>query len=510
MSVAAQAPLPGLADLRRVLWSPAAVLLVGLAVLGVAFTTEATAAWQIWSESTAYSHCFFVLPIALYLLWERRADIIATRVEAMPWVGLLALPTGVAWLVAERLGIMEGRQLMAVSMVELLFLAVLGWRMCWAMSGGLLYLYFLVPFGAFLSPILQDWTAVFSGIGLTVLGIPHYMDGYLIEIPEGRFYVAEACAGFRFLIASIAFGVLYAQLMYRDYGRRAGFMLASIIVPIIANWFRALGIVVLGHVIGSAEAAAADHIIYGWIFFSAVTLVLTVAGLPFRQDLAPPPPPSGAVAPAPRSLVPAAVLVVLLAAIAPGIAAGFNAAASAPLVAPAFAWNTPLGCRAEPARPGPVPGSESVRFACPQGRLTATAQVFSPRTTWAAIGVARLGATGEIGAEDISTGSIETGPGLPEWRYTLATGKPDGSTLAATLLWTEAGPARGGLAGRIRLARTSIIGGDHPPVLLSVTFNTPRAKLFVAEEGQHKLFLTTFLRVQTGLEKEMARLSRVR
>lgn len=510
MSVTAQAPLPGFADLRRVLWSPAAVLLAGLVVLGVAFTTEATAAWQIWNESTAYSHCFFVLPIALYLLWERRADIIATHVEAMPWVGLLALPVGVAWLVAERLGIMEGRQLMAVSMVELLFLAVLGWRMCWAMSGGLLYLYFLVPFGAFLSPILQDWTAVFSGIGLVVLGIPHYMDGYLIEIPEGRFYVAEACAGFRFLIASIAFGVLYAQLMYRDYGRRAAFIVASIIVPIIANWFRALGIVVLGHVLGSAEAAAADHIIYGWIFFSAVTLLLTVAGLPFRQDGARPPPPSGAVAPPPMSLVPAAVLVVLLAVIAPAIAAGFNAAANVALAPPAFAWNTPLGCRAEPARPGVQPGSESVRFTCPQGSLTASAQVFSPRTTWAAIGVARLRATGEIGAEDISTGSIETGSGLPEWRYTLATGKPDGSSLAATLLWTEAGPARGGLAGRIRLARASIMGGDHPPVLLSVTFSTPRAKLFVAEESQHKLFLTTFLQVQTGLEKEMARLSRAR
>ena len=36
MSVTAQAPLPGLADLRRVLWSPAAVLLAGLAGLGVA------------------------------------------------------------------------------------------------------------------------------------------------------------------------------------------------------------------------------------------------------------------------------------------------------------------------------------------------------------------------------------------------------------------------------------------------------------------------------------------
>src|SRR5581483_9036774 len=93
-----------------------------------------------------------------------------------------------------------------------------------------------------------------------------------------------ACAGLRFLIASIAFGTLYSCLIYRSFTRRALFMLASVIIPIIANGFRALGIVVLGHVLGSAQAAAADHILYGWLFFSIVILLLIMAGLPFRED----------------------------------------------------------------------------------------------------------------------------------------------------------------------------------------------------------------------------------
>jgi hypothetical protein len=53
---------------------------------------------------------------------------------------------------------MEGRQLAAMSMVEVLFLAMLGRRLWRAMSGPLLYLYFLVPFGDFLTPRLQDIT----------------------------------------------------------------------------------------------------------------------------------------------------------------------------------------------------------------------------------------------------------------------------------------------------------------------------------------------------------------
>ena len=136
---------------------------------------------------------------------------------------------------------MEGRQLIAMGFVQALFLGVLGRRLCRAMAAPLLYLFFLVPFGAFLTPVLQTFTSHFIARGLDLLGIPNYSDANIIEIPEGTFYVAEACAGLRFLIASIAFGVLYALLIYRSPGRRIAFIAVSLVVPVIANGFRALG-----------------------------------------------------------------------------------------------------------------------------------------------------------------------------------------------------------------------------------------------------------------------------
>ncbi len=266
-------------------WRRAALPIgVGLLVLGAVFNAEISAAIGTWIESTAYNHCFLVIPIAAFLIWDRRFDL--RGVAARPWkpAFLLGVPVALVWLLAERLGIMEGRQLAAVSFVELLFLAVLGKRLWWAMAGPLLYLYFLVPFGEFLTPRLQDITTWFIQHGLETLRVPAYIDGYVIEIPQGSFYVAEACAGLRFLIASIAFGCLYALMMYRSPVRRTIFIIVSIIVPIIANGFRAIGIVYLGYLLNSAQAAAADHIIYGWLFFSFVILVLIVLGLPFRQD----------------------------------------------------------------------------------------------------------------------------------------------------------------------------------------------------------------------------------
>jgi hypothetical protein len=130
-------------------------------LLGILFHAEVIAAVGVWIDSTAYNHCFLIIPIVIFLIWDRRSTLAGLAAEPLPLAALLAIPLGIAWLAAERLGIMEGRQLVAVSMVEVLFLAMLGRRLWLALLGPLLYLYFLVPFGEFLTPKLQDITTWF-------------------------------------------------------------------------------------------------------------------------------------------------------------------------------------------------------------------------------------------------------------------------------------------------------------------------------------------------------------
>jgi hypothetical protein len=60
------------------------------------------------------------------------------------------------------------------------------------------------------------------------LHIPVFSDGYMIEIPEGPFEIAEACAGLRFLIASSVFGCFFAVVMHRSFLRRILFIIMSV------------------------------------------------------------------------------------------------------------------------------------------------------------------------------------------------------------------------------------------------------------------------------------------
>ena len=65
---------------------------------------------------------------------------------------------------------------------------------------------------------------------------------------------------------------------YRSARRRALFVVASILVPIVANWLRAYMIVMIGHLSNNKLAVGVDHLIYGWLFFGVVMLLLFWVG----------------------------------------------------------------------------------------------------------------------------------------------------------------------------------------------------------------------------------------
>jgi exosortase A len=313
-------------------WVPAAILIALAAVVfGFAFSHDILSAVRVWIASTAYNHCFLVLPLIGYLLWERRSLFSVVSPSPRFWP-LIAIPLlSAVWLVCAVLDLNEGRQLAVVATFEIVLLATLGVRAFRLLLAPALFLFFLVPSGALLVPILQNITANIAVHGLHLLNIPVYSDGMTIEIPEGRFEIAEACAGLRFLIASIVFGCFFSVTMYDSFIRRALFIVLSATVPVGANGLRALGIITLAHLEGSAAAVEADHILYGWIFFSFVILLLIAIGMVFVDKGNRPPaiPEIPGSAGSPGQLAVVAALAVVLAFAGPAYAALLNSQAPA-------------------------------------------------------------------------------------------------------------------------------------------------------------------------------------
>ena len=476
-----------------------AALAVGTVVLGLLFRQECAAAVRVWMESTAYGHCFLILPMAAYLAWDRRARL--RGLAPQPWLpaALLGAPIALAWFAASLLGIMEGRQLAAVAALEALALATLGWQLYRALAGPLLYLVFLVPFGAFLTPTLQQFTARFIDVGLGVLGIPHLVTDMVIEIPEGMFYVAEACAGLRFLIAAVAFGVFFALLNYRSPGRRAAFIAASCLVPVVANGVRALGIVVLGHVLGSAEAAETDHILYGWMFFSIVLLLLVAVGLPFREAPLRELPAAAERRPA-RSArsgaFAAASLLLLLAAAGPAAAAlldrypGEARLTVVPHLVPA------PGCTAGFA--GADGGSRyTAQFTCAGLPVVVTIEALPLHAAPDSLVRAEQRLGGGEGVEQSARETLTLAHGEPR-RWDLIT-TPVPARMTALAAWVDGHPVQGGMAARIRQGWASVMGASQPPVVVAVQVGAAQPRLGPDAQPMVKAVLAGFLDAQSGL-----------
>ncbi len=232
----------------------------------------------IWWRSETFTHGFLIFPISLYLIYQKRERFNSTpKQHSFVFMALLFL-TVLLWVVANAVDVLVIQQLMVVLMLPLIVGSLYGFALVKQYLFPFFYLLFAVPMGEFLVPKLQQITAIITVFGLELSQIPVFYEGFFISVPAGDFEVAVACSGIRYLIASLALGTLYAYLMYTSYLKRGIFMLASLLVPIIANGIRAYGIVLIAQLSDMKYATGLDHLIYGWLFFGFVIFILFYIG----------------------------------------------------------------------------------------------------------------------------------------------------------------------------------------------------------------------------------------
>jgi exosortase A len=260
------------------------VLCAGIVLIALTFADWREMAHQWWDIDT-YSHILLVPPIIGWLVWLRRDELAQVPLAGW-WPGLLWLLFGLAtWLAGRHLEINTMAQGGAVLSLQGAALAIMGLRAGILLAFPLAYAFVLVPFGGEFIPPLQMITAKIATVLSQLSGIETVADGTNIDTPAGLFIVAEECSGVKFLIAMLALGVLVAHSCFTSWTRRFWFMLACIVVPIIANGIRAWATIYIAQFVGAEAAGSFDHIVYGWVFFGVViALVLGFAWRWFERE----------------------------------------------------------------------------------------------------------------------------------------------------------------------------------------------------------------------------------
>lgn len=256
-----------------------------------------------WMENETFAHGALIAPIAAWLGWRERHRLAGAARSTGGIAPLLAVAAlGVVWIVGEAAQVNAPRQFAAVGIAVAVLAAGLGREATRTLAFPLAFLFFMVPFGDFLLPTMMEWTAAFTVGAVRASGVPVYREGLEFVLPNGRWSVVEACSGLRYLIASVVLGTLYAHLWLRTTPMRLAFTGLCVVVPILANWLRAYGIVMTGHLSGMTLAVGIDHLLYGWVFFGVVMFILFRIGMSMsrRERSRPGAPAASAALPADR------------------------------------------------------------------------------------------------------------------------------------------------------------------------------------------------------------------
>jgi exosortase A len=247
---------------------------IALAVVAVlillTFRSDVADLAHIWWTSTTFGHCLFIGPVIAWLVWQRRTELAGlTPTGWWPGVALVAIGGG-GWLMGDAASVGFARQLGLIMMLQGAVVTILGPNVARGLLFPLAYAFFLVPFGEGLEPPLQTVTVAIVMPLLHLVGVSAVVDGVLIHAGRYYFEVAEACSGAKFVIAMVAFGVLVANLCFVSWQRRAVFLVVSVVVPVVANGFRAFGTIWAADLTSVEAATGIDHIVYGWVFFALV------------------------------------------------------------------------------------------------------------------------------------------------------------------------------------------------------------------------------------------------
>ncbi len=232
----------------------------------------------LWRDNR-FAHGLFALPVALYILADRHSDMIRRPVAADPRGLILALIGLVLLVAGDTVAVMLAQHIGLVLTIQGVILFWLGHRRWWHAKFPMLLLLFLIPVGETLIQGLQTLTAYIAIFLLSLTGVVFEASGTIITIKKTVYHVAEACGGFKFLTTSVFLGVVTAGLFFHTWRARGMVIGFSLGLPILANAFRVVTILMISYYSGPELAKSYGHIIYGWVIFAVVLLGMIAVAL---------------------------------------------------------------------------------------------------------------------------------------------------------------------------------------------------------------------------------------
>jgi exosortase len=224
-----------------------------------------------WWADPDYSHAFLVVPLAMFLVWQRRTELIRAE-RSGSTLGLVVACGALLLLIAGTLG----AELFLTRISLLGFLAgsivfLFGWRQLRMLVFPMALVLLTIPIPAIvisrLTLSLQLVASNMAEATLNALGIPVLREGNVLSLPNATLQVAEACSGIRSLMALITLALVVARFSDSRWLPRAIIILSAIPIAVLVNGLRVAAAAIGAYLYGTAAVEGFVHELLGWVMF---------------------------------------------------------------------------------------------------------------------------------------------------------------------------------------------------------------------------------------------------
>ena len=255
----------------------------GLAVLllGLSLGESLLMMVDIWTNTEEYSHGFFIPAISLYLLWVRRNEFAFVTEIKQSLAGIALLVFALLLGLLGGLATIKTLQQYAFIIGFIgIFAAAFGTRGAKTAGMPLLFLFFMVPFPAFIMNNLSSKLQLISSwLGVEFIracDIMVYLEGNVIDLGGYKLQVVEACSGLRYLFPLASLSFLCAYLFKGPLWQKLVVFLSSVPLTIFMNSFRVGVIGLLVNQWGTEMAEGFLHDFEGWVVFLLCMVLLFI------------------------------------------------------------------------------------------------------------------------------------------------------------------------------------------------------------------------------------------
>lgn len=231
-----------------------------------------------WSRTGEYKHGYLIVPMAAFLAYLSREKLKGVVLRP-DWKGVVAMIlSGLVWLAGELGDINLLVHAGVVALLPASLIAVFGSGLLERVPFPLFYTLLAIPFDSkWIMPFLQSVTSIASAEILQIR-FPVYREGTILSLPGMDYHVAEACSGYRFLLAMAVTMLAVSWVFYDSIAKRLVFVFSSIFVAIVINIIRVSGTIYVSEIYGAKNSLYMDHVLYGWQLYASIMVIMVLVG----------------------------------------------------------------------------------------------------------------------------------------------------------------------------------------------------------------------------------------